>query len=158
VEKFNHYMMTLARDARGMTQSGLAEAIRVQQGTVSKYETGFHDPPPEFVDDLSDALGYPQAFFFEPGRPHGLPPFHYRRRKKLQSKALGRIVAEMNIRRMHLSKLLISFNWKTNRVMPEIDPDDYRGRSNSGLSPEEVATQIRELWQLPNGPISNMIE
>ena len=48
--------------------------------------------------------------------------------KKLSAKTLARIVAEMNIRRIHLSKLLISFNWKTNAFIPEIDRDEYRGK------------------------------
>src|SRR5688572_4110497 len=106
MEKFNHHMMTLARDSRGLTQAELAAKIGVMQGTLSKYETGFYQPPSEFVGDLSNALGYPEEFFYEAGRPYGLPPFHYRRRKKLSAKALARIVAEMNIRRLHLTKLL----------------------------------------------------
>jgi Zn-dependent peptidase ImmA (M78 family)/DNA-binding XRE family transcriptional regulator len=158
MEKFNHHMMILARDSRGLTQAELATRLGVMQGTLSKYETGFQDPPPSFVADLSEALQYPQAFFYEVGRPYGLPPFHYRRRKKLSAKALGRIVAEMNIRRMHLTKLLVSFEWKTNAFIPEIDPDEYRGRGKSALSIEDVARSIREMWLLPSGPIQNMVE
>ena len=80
MEKFNHHMMTLARDSRGMTQTELAAALGVMQGTLSKYETGFQAPPTEFVVDLAKALDYPTSFFFEAGRPYGLPPFHYRKR------------------------------------------------------------------------------
>jgi IrrE N-terminal-like domain len=92
------------------------------------------------------------------GRPYGLPPFHYRRRKKLSAKTLARIVAEMNIRRMHLAKLLISFDWKTNAFIPEIDQDEYRGRGKGQLSTEEAARAVREMWMLPSGPIANMVE
>ena len=158
MDKFNHYMMTLARDARGMTQAGLAEALNMAQGTVSKYETGVFPPPREFVDELADALGFPSPFFYEPGRPYGLPPFHYRRRKKLSAKLLARIVAEMNIRRLHLTKLLISFTLRTNAFIPEIDRDEYRGRGKEPLTVETAARQVREMWMLPNGPIPNMVE
>lgn len=158
MEKFNHYMMTLARDSRGFTQAELAEKLSVGQGTLSKYETGFADPPPEFIGDMSNVLGYLPAFFFEPGRPYGLPPFHFRRRKKLSAKALGRIIAEMNIRRLHISKLLVSFSGKTNHFIPEIDADEYRGKSKGQLTPEEAARVIREMWMLPSGPIPNMVE
>lgn len=156
--KFNHYMLTLARDARGLTQAGLATRLGMAQGTVSKFETGFDDPPKEFVGDLSSALGFPVAFFHEPGRPYGLPPFHYRRRKKLTAKNLARIVAEMNIRRMHLTKMLVSFELNTNAFIPEIDRDDYRGRGKEALTTEDAARVIREGWMLPNGPIPNMVE
>lgn len=158
MEKFNHHMMTLARDSRGLTQADLAERLRVVQGTLSKYENGLSDPPKEFVDSLADVLGFESAFFYEPGRPHGLPPFHYRRRKKLPSKALARIVAEMNIRRLHLTKLLTSYSWKTNGFIPEVDQDEYRGRGSARLTIEDVARHVREMWTLPNGPIPNMVE
>ena len=158
MNKFNQHMMTLGRDARGLTQEELADRISIGQGTLSKYETGLQEPPPSFVEALSDALGYPEGFFFEPGRPYGLPPFHYRRRKKLSKKVLGRIVAEMNIRRVHLSKLLLSFDLKSNSFIPEIDRDDYMGRSKAPLSIEDVARTVREMWMLPSGPIPNMVE
>ena len=158
MEKFNHYMMTLARDSRGLTQAELADRIGVGQGTLSKYETGFAEPPAEVVTQLADALGYLPAFFYEPGRPYGLPPFHYRRRKKLSAKALARIVAEMNIRRIHITKLLLSFGHRSNGFIPEIDADEYRGKGKASLSPEEAARVIRETWMLPNGPIPNMVE
>jgi len=158
MEKFNHHMMILARDSRGITQEELSERLGVGQGTLSKYETGFYDPPESFVHELGEALGFPPSFFYEAGRPYGLPPFHYRRRKKLSKKAIARIVAEMNIRRIHLTKLLVSFNWKTNAFIPELDPDEYRGKSKRALTPEEAARVIREMWMLPSGPIPNLVE
>jgi Zn-dependent peptidase ImmA (M78 family)/transcriptional regulator with XRE-family HTH domain len=156
--KFNPYMMILARDARGLTQAELAIRLGLAQGTVSKYETGFGEPPDEFVSALSHDLRFPKAFFYEPGRPYGLPPFHYRRRKKLSAKMLGRVVAEMNIRRMHLSKMLVSFDLRSNAFIPEIDRDEYRGNTKYQIDPEEAARLVRETWMLPSGPIPNMVE
>ena len=156
--KFNHHMLTLARDSRSLTQAELASNLGIMQGTLSKYETGFQEPTVEVVESLSDVLGYNKEFFFELGRPYGLPPFHYRRRKKLSAKVLARIVAEMNIRRIHISKLLVSFNWKTNTFIPEIDPDEYRGRGKEALTVESAARSLREMWMLPAGPIENMVE
>jgi len=158
MERFNHHMMTLARDARGLTQAELADALQVGQGTLSKYETGFSEPPKEFVDELSVILKFPSAFFDEPGRPYGLPPFHYRKRKKLSKKVLARIVAEMNIRRMHVEKMLLSFESKINGFIPEIDRDEYRGRGKAHLTPDDAARLVRESWLLPSGPIPNMVD
>lgn len=151
-------MMTLARDARGMSQAELAASLKVSQGTLSKYETGTQPPPAEFVEDLAAALGFLPPFFCEQGRPYGLPPFHYRRRKKLSAKALGKIVAEMNIRRLHLKKMLLSFERRTNTFIPEIDRDDYRGRGKAHLTTEDAARLVREAWMLPSGPIHNMVD
>ena len=158
MEKFNYHMLTLARDSRGLTQAELASQLGIMQGTLSKYETGFQEPPSDVVTALAHKLGYPQAFFYEVGRPYGLPPFHYRRRKKLAAKTLARIVAEMNIKRIHLTKLLVSFNWKTNAFIPEIDLDEYRGRGKAALTMEDAARSLREMWMLPPGPIENMVQ
>lgn len=155
---FNHHMMTLARDARGLTQAELSARLDLGQGTLSKYETGFINPPADFVDELAGTLGFPSSFFYEPGRPYGLPPFHYRRRKKLSARSLARIVAEMNIRRMHLTKLLVSFGWRTNAFIPEIDRDEYHGKGKGAFTIDDVARLVREAWMVPSGPIDNMVD
>ena len=156
--KFNHHMLTLARDSRAMTQAELADRIGLGQGTLSKYETGVLEPPEDFIPDLGTALGYPEPFFFQPGLPYGFPPFHYRKRKKLSAKSLGRIVAEMNIRRLHVGRLLISYGKGGNRYIPEIDRDEYQGRTRKPFNVEDAARTVRENWLLPNGPITNMVE
>ena len=99
---FNHHMLTLAREVRALTQVELADRLKLGQGTLSKYEAGILIPPGEVIDSFGDALGFPPSFFFEPAIPYGMPPFHYRRRRKLSAKLLGQIVAEMNVRRIHV--------------------------------------------------------
>lgn len=150
--------MTLARDSRGLTQSELADLLAVGQGTVSKYESGLSDPPLEFVRDVSRVLGYQVGFFYEYGRPYGMPPFHFRKRKKLSAKALGKIVAEMNIRRLHVVKLMRSYELKTNGLIPEVDRDEYIGKSREAFSVEELARHLRERWMIPTGPIPSMVD
>ncbi len=155
---FNPHMIVLARDALGVTQAELSAKLDIGQGTLSKIETGMLPAGDEIIDSLSSVTAFPREFFFEQGRPYGLPPFHYRRRKKLSAKALGKIVAEMNIRRIHLSKLLLSFDRKTNGFIPEIDFDEYQGSKKSSLTIEEAARLVRETWMLPRGPVQNMVE
>lgn len=157
MDQFNNHLLILAREARGLTQDELADRVPIAQGTLSKYETGFLPPPTEFVADAARVLNFPVSFFHQPGRPYGFPPFHYRKRKKLSAKALGRIVAEMNIRRMHISKMLVSFGQNSNRFIPEIDQDVYMARKKGELDVEDVARSVREGWMLPNGPIADMV-
>ena len=127
VECFNRHMMILARESRDLTQSGLAKALGgVSQGTISKYESGIKEPTPDFLSDLSKILKYKREFFFEHSRLSGMPPFHYRRRKSLGTKALSKMVAEMNVRRIHLQILLRSYEEKYYKRIPEIDRDEYR--------------------------------
>lgn len=158
--------MALARDYQGLTQTDLAKKIGVKlgvklgvkQGTVSKYEAGLLEPPDEFIEVLSSSLGFDPDFFFQTGRPYGMPPFHYRRRKKLGAKALAKMIAEMNIRRMHLAILLRSYDSRSNSFIPEIDRDEYRGGHGREFSVEGTARHVREMWMIPDGPIENVIE
>lgn len=154
----NPQMLVLAREARGMTQAELSVKMAVGQGTLSKIETGMLPASDEIFAAISNALDFPRDFFFEPGRPYGLPPFHYRRRKKLSGKALGKIVAEMNIRRIHLSKLLLSFDRKSNGFIPEFDRNEYLGGRKAPTTPEDAARLVRETWMLPRGPVANMVD
>lgn len=157
-DRFNHRMLTLAREARELTQAELAKRAAIGQGTLSKYETGILEVPQASISDLASVLNFPVSFFFQPGRPHGLPPFHYRKRKKLSAKALGRIVAEINIRRMHVQKLCLSFELKSNTLIPQIDRDEYHGGRKGHLDIEDVARAVREMWMLLPGPVPNLIE
>ncbi|MGY3131572.1 Zn-dependent peptidase ImmA (M78 family)/transcriptional regulator with XRE-family HTH domain [Bradyrhizobium sp. USDA 4503] len=157
VERFNRHMMALARESRGITQSELSALMDISQGTVSKIEAGVNEATPAFVEALSRTLQYESAFFFEPGRPYGMPPFHYRKRKKLGKRPLERMIGEMNIRRIHVSILLRSFERKSNLFIPEIDRDEYLSGSRKQFSVEDAARHVRELWMLPDGPIDNVI-
>jgi Zn-dependent peptidase ImmA (M78 family)/transcriptional regulator with XRE-family HTH domain len=158
MEKFNYHMLNLARDARGLTQAELASRAGIVQGTMSKYETGQAEPPPAAVGQLAAALSYPEPFFFEPGRPYGFPPYHFRKRKKLGTKPLNKISAEMNIRRLHIQKMIVSYDVKARSPLPELDPDEYRGPNAKKFDVEDIARSIRESWLLPRGPIPNVTE
>ena len=152
--------MVLARESRGYTQAELSRLASIGQGTVSKYETGASEPPDGFAEEIAKVLDYPIAFFYQPGRPYGFPPFHYRRRKKLSAKVLGKINAQMNIRRMHIQKMCLSFDVNSvaaNRI-PEVDPNDYVRGAKGPPSVEDIARSLRELWMLPRGPIPNMVD
>jgi len=151
-------MMAVARDSRGLSQTALAEKMNVAQGTISKIEAGVNSAPHDFIQELASALEYEPDFFFETGRPYGMPPFHYRRRKKLGQKPLDKMIAEMNIRRIHLNVLLKAGGSGGNGFIPEIDRDEYQGATSRPFSVEDAARHLRELWMLPDGPVENVTD
>lgn len=158
MSSFNHHMLCLARDACAMTQAEFAQRLGIAQGTLSKYETGLLSPPDETITEFVRVLErYPRSFFFQAESPYGFPPFHFRKRKKLGVKALNRIVAEMNIRRIHVKKLSVSYQPSIAGFIPEIDLDDYQGASKRRPTVEDLARHVRELWGVPSGPIENMV-
>lgn len=159
MQGFNHHMLCLARDACGLTQSDMARRLGIGQGTYSKYETGILSPPDEAVEQIVSVLGkFPSSFFSQNEQPYGFPPFHFRKRRKLGVKALSRIVAEMNIRRMHVKKMITSYKTAHTGLIPEIDVDEYQGTSKKRATTEDLARHLRELWGVPRGPIENMVD
>jgi Zn-dependent peptidase ImmA (M78 family)/transcriptional regulator with XRE-family HTH domain len=158
MERFNRHMMALARDSVGLTQGELASELAVQQGTISKYEGGLLEPPMDFIEDMANHLGFLPSFFFEASSVYGVPPYHFRKRKKLSAKVLSAIVAEMNIRRIHISILMRSENDRGNGFIPEVDRDDIEVMGRRSFSVESIAQRIREHWMLPSGPIENLVD
>ena len=149
---FNPRMMEIGREARGMTQAELSARMQIGQGTVSRYESGQLTPPDDFLPRLGEALGFPPAFFREPIRVAGFPPFHYRRRRALPARTAARINAEMNIRRLHVEKLSRACDPPRRSRILEVDPDEFRGPIS------DVARLQRETWMLPRGPVDNLTE
>lgn len=151
--EFNRAMLQVARAARGFTQGELAERAGVTQALISKLENGLtSDPSPDTVTALSLSLNLPTAFFYCAEKPHGLPPFHYRKRSKLGKKALDKIEADINLRRMHLARLLTSYEVNSTRDFPSIDLDKMQ------WTPQQAAEYLRGYWMIPRGPIENLTE
>jgi Zn-dependent peptidase ImmA (M78 family)/DNA-binding XRE family transcriptional regulator len=149
---FNRAMLSMARSARGFTQSDLAKAAKVTQALISKLEAGLTvDPSLETVEAIAKSLRVPSSFLVSDERPHGMPQFHYRKRAKLGRKALDTIEAQMNIRRIHAARLFKSYEPDQERF-PVIDLD------NLGWTAQQAAQHMRGLWLLPRGPIENLTE
>jgi Zn-dependent peptidase ImmA (M78 family)/DNA-binding XRE family transcriptional regulator len=152
-ETFNRDMLQVARAARGFTQGELAERAGVTQALISKIENGLTaDPSPETVQALCGALRLPPSFLYSKEKPLGLPPFHYRKRARLGAKALGKIEAQINIRRIHLTRLLKSYEKEPYREFPSIDLAKHQ------WSPRDAAQHLRGYWMIPRGPIENLTE
>lgn len=146
---FNPAMLQLARSARSVTQEEVARTSGVTQALLSKIENRLIETPSaEVVDALARALGFPTSFFFQRDDVIGLSHFHHRKRAKLGAKPLARIHAVTNIRRMHIQRLISSWEKEALKPIPQIDLDDVR------LTPAQLAARMREYWTLPRGPVS----
>jgi Zn-dependent peptidase ImmA (M78 family)/transcriptional regulator with XRE-family HTH domain len=148
----NSEMVTLAREARAWTQTELARRASLSQAQLSKIEAGLSEVADDVLARLAAALGRPREFFFQTDQVFGpgLSEFFHRRRQDVAAKALARVHAQINIIRMHVSRLLKAVDLPELRIRP-MDVDEYGGR------PDEVARIVRASWQLRPGPVLNVV-
>ena len=152
-EPINRAMLRMARAVRGFTQGQLAKRASVTQALISKLENGLTtDPTPDTVASLASALGYPESLLRTDERPHGLPPFHYRKRARMGVRILNKIEADITIRQLHWARMLRSFEVETEREFPAIDLD------KNLWTPQKAAEFLRGYWLVPRGPIENLTE
>ena len=152
-QPINPDMIRLARESLGMTQAELAGLVGVTQGKISKVEAALMDLHPDELERLTDVVGRPASFFSWPDRIHAAEmheTFH-RRRQQVPRKTLEMVHANMNIRRMQVERLSHSVEI-TGPGFPQLDPDEFASDI------ERIAEVIRNLWQMPRGPIPNVIE
>lgn len=148
MERFNPRMLELAREARRMTQSALAAACGVAQGTISKVEAGLLEPTPDLLGQLARALEYPREFFSRSSAPPArlLP----REMASLPVRDRRAVIASLKIRCLEIEALL--------RSVDILEVQVPRLRLGVDVaSPSEAAARVRELWRLRPGPIDNVV-
>lgn len=148
---FNHRMLILAREARGVTQKELAQGIRITQGRISKIENGLLDMPHDLLQATAEYLQYPVSFFIQEDPIYGAPVRYHRKRQSVGQKDLAKFHARLNVVRLQLSRLLTSVDLTSKNQIPRLDVDEYGGDAAS------VARAVRGGWMLARGPVSNMI-
>jgi Zn-dependent peptidase ImmA (M78 family)/DNA-binding XRE family transcriptional regulator len=146
-------MVTVARESRGLSQSALAKQLSIAQGALSKIEGGIKSPSDELLTRMAQALDYPIEFFCssEPVYGLGVGTLYHRKRQALSSGVLARIHAYVNIRRIHLIRLLKGVDLPPAKI-ERLDLEEYSG------GPAAIARAVRSRWLVPSGPIPNLTE
>jgi Zn-dependent peptidase ImmA (M78 family)/DNA-binding XRE family transcriptional regulator len=145
--------LILARESRGLLQGELATEIGVTQGKISKMESELLDISDETIEKISKVLAYPVSFFTEKIEIYPLGINYFRKNTKLPPRKFRAIEAFVNIRRNEIEKLLRSVEYNYERQIPLCDIDDDRYGS-----PEVIANSLRQFWNIPRGPINNVID
>jgi Zn-dependent peptidase ImmA (M78 family)/transcriptional regulator with XRE-family HTH domain len=150
--EFNQDLLRIARQARGWSQSELSRQSQISQANISKLENGLIGPTDDVLDSVCGALGFPRDFFFQSDRVIGLPmSVQYRKQASVGQKAIERLEAELNIRILHIRRLLDAAELEPELALPRLDVDEYGG------NPEKIAELIRRTWLAPSGPIRDLV-
>lgn len=150
--KNNPRMLVLARESRGLSQAELAAAIAATQGKVSKYENGLLELSDDNLKRIADELDYEPEFFCQADQVHGLGTslLFNRKRKTAPIHVQRRIVAQVNVVRMQIERLLRGAEVPSENRFEKLDIDQFDGDA------EAVAKHTRSAWRLPPGPIVNL--
>ena len=122
-------------------------------GQASKVEHGLSEVSKEEGRKIAGLLQYPLELFYQASGPSGFGSccLYHRKRLTTPVRTLNRLHDEINIRRIQIGRLLRGVTLPHEPNIPQMDIDEYQ-------SPEEVARLLRAAWQLPRGPILNLVD
>jgi Zn-dependent peptidase ImmA (M78 family) len=143
-------VLAIARKARGLTQTELAELVGVTQPTINRYESGDRDPEPEVLVKLASTLGVTEDLLTHGNRFRGALAVdaHMRRLKTTKASAWRQMEARLNLLRVHASFLFEEVSIASEQHVPAFDADF--------TSPEDAARMVRAQWRMPMGPVVNL--
>jgi Zn-dependent peptidase ImmA (M78 family) len=151
---FNGELLRLARQYRGFAQRDFARIMCVEPSTVSRVENGVTDASEEFGHRATQHLRFPREFFDQQDAVYGLPlsvhPSMWRKRMAVSQHDIDRALAELNIRMMHLRRLVRAIEYEPALQIPSLDVDAYRGNI------EAIADMVRRTWLMPPGPVRDL--
>jgi Zn-dependent peptidase ImmA (M78 family)/transcriptional regulator with XRE-family HTH domain len=148
----NGSMLRLARQRKGFHQTEAATMLGIDQSLLSRIENGMVEAREETILRAEAAYEIPRSFFelTDPvyGAPVSVHPM-WRRKADVTTRELDAVVAEMNIRVMHVRRLLEGAELVNSSNLPRLDIEDFNG-------PDEVAALVRAHWKVPRGPIMDL--
>lgn len=152
--RFQPRTFGMARASRQMTLAQVSAKSGFSTPTVSRIEQGIRDVDIHEVEILARAVDYPVTTMFEPlpAESLGLPVFYHRKLCAAGEKAVCGVEGRCLMASIGLRNLLKLVEIESPYLMPKLDRDDYGG------DPEKAAAHVRLLWQMPRGPIQNLIE
>lgn len=153
---FRPDLLSLRRRMLSLSQTELADAAGISQGTLSKIEQGLKEVTAPQIEVLARALNCPISFFTQKAREYGSPmSMHdgmFRKSASVGQKVIDRVIAELNVRIAHTNTLLSMVEVEPELPLPSYDTEDYEGDL------EVIAQNVRRAWLMPRGPVKNLTE
>ena len=146
-------MLRVARQLRGFQQGDAAARLGVSQAMLSRIENKLAGVSDELIERAAAVYDLPSSFFTQSdpvlGAPVSVHPM-WRRKSTVTAREMDQIVAELNIRLMHLRRVFEGVEVEATYHIPRMPVDEFKGNV------ERIAALVRAQWQLPSGPIDNL--
>ncbi len=150
-DHFDPARLTQARRLAGITKQALGDAVGVSGAAIGQYEAGV-TPRPEILGLLAKELGQPVAFFAM-GRPIGKLDVSQAHFRSLRStRASERLKATSFVEQVWE----VTFALEKRVAFPDVNVPFNEADSN--MSPIEAARALRAYWEVPSGPVPNLVE
>ena len=139
----------LARESRGLSQTKLANSLNINQATLSRFEKGQMIITESIVKTLSEVLDYPVTFFEKDFKNLGETTLFYRKRASMTIKDLSILESKISILSNSIDELIESVEIPILDI-PAIEPCKQN-------TPEDIAYKIRNYFNMPQGPVENIV-
>ena len=155
VTLFNKHSLRTARELRGLTQTQLATAVGdLTAASVSQFENGHSRPSATTLERLATSLNMPVSFFAAPitgGTGSDHDGFFRSLRStapkdRRQARALVEIIRALTVA-LEAVTALPDLNLPRHPVSPDTPPAEI----------EAIAAAVRTHWNLPPGPVDNVV-
>lgn len=140
-------MILLAREARGLTQTELADKLQLHKANISRLEKGDTSVNEKMLVAIAGATNFPPQFFLQEG---GAIPVNlsYRKRQQVPAKLISAIDAQINIIRRHIQFITRALQQQL-PALPVYEVTEKQG-------PAQIASLLRKKWDIPTPIIDNL--
>jgi Zn-dependent peptidase ImmA (M78 family)/transcriptional regulator with XRE-family HTH domain len=154
-EFFIKERLTEVREARGLTQTGLAKSLLKSPSTISNWERGEQAPEPAALEQLAGLMDVPTAYFRQPMPEYGDGAIFFRS----LSNATARVRTKEKARVRWLQHISLTLqrtlDFPDIRFPQLLADGDYKSLDHADL--EKLAEAMRKHWNLGEAPIKNVI-
>ncbi|WP_127996134.1 ImmA/IrrE family metallo-endopeptidase [Piscinibacter defluvii] len=148
----NPDLLRVARQWRGLLQGDAAQRLGVSQAMLSRVENRLSGFTGDLIERAAAVFGMPRTFFIQTdtvlGAPVSVHPM-WRKKAAVSAREMDQIVAELNLRLMHMRRLLRAVEIEATYPIPALPVDEFE-------SVERIAALARAQWQMPAGPVPNL--
>ena len=150
---FVGFRLREAREARGLSTTGLADILGISRAAISQYENSQSSPGPDILNRLTIVLNEPVEFFLSTPRRSNAPIF-FRSRAATTVAARTRAAVLLNWLGDIAEELWRHLEFPSLQFTPFDPPTDPLKLDREAI--EAAAADTRKYWGLGDGPISNM--
>lgn len=148
----NADLLRVARQLRGLQQGDAAQRLGISQAMLSRFENKLAGLTDDLIEKAAAVYEMPRAFFIQTdtvfGAPVSVHPM-WRKKASVSAREMEQIVAELNVRLMHLRRLLQAVEVEATYSIPSLPVDEFG-------SVERIAALVRAQWKLPAGPVQHL--